>query len=438
MKSIILLLSTFFTILTAYAIDPITGPGTVCTGATIILSSTTGGGVWSTAVGTPGTIDASGVLTGISAGIVTVTYTVGGPYVTTDVTVTPTPMLTSPTTATICDSALFTYTPTASVPGATFSWSRPFVSGIAALGGSGIGAINEVLNSTISFPVTVAYIFTVTVGGCSSVQTVNVTVNPIPVLSSLTTTTACSGSLFNYYPASLTFGTTYQWARASVVGITPATSSGTGSVGEVLLNSTAGAVTVIYSYTLTAATCSQVQPVTVMVSLPPNSGTLSGADTLCEGATSTFTTTGSGGVWGGVTGKVSVLGSGIVTGMAAGPDTVRYSVTNGCGTYTSIKPVWVKSATECMSGVQATVREAPQVLIYPNPSQGIFIVEIRQSYGEEVAITVADVAGRCMQYFKMQTNSMRALDMRLAAAGTYVITTMTSTGAYRAKVVIVN
>lgn len=267
MKRTILLLFTVFTAFFAHAIDPITGPSTVCTGATITLSDGTSGGTWSTAVGAAGTIDASGVLTGISAGVVTVTYTVGGPYVTTDVTVNPTPTLTSPTSdINICDSGTFNYTPTSSVSGAAFSWVRPYVTGIAALSGSGSGAISDVLVNTTTFPISIPYTYTVSAGGCSSVATVNVIVMPYARLSNaLPVPAQCSSSPFNFVPTSVTLGTTYSWERASVVGVTPATASGSGSISETLVSSIATPVNVVYTYSLTANGCVSKQQLTVTV-----------------------------------------------------------------------------------------------------------------------------------------------------------------------------
>lgn len=188
----------------AYAIDPIAGPSSVCEGSSITLTDATPGGMWSTSSAATGTISTSGVLTGIAAGVVTVTYTVGGPYVTMDVTVNPTGTLVSTLSPpAICDSTWFDYTPTLSVPGATASWSRAFVTNISALPAGGTGSVHEVLNNTASFPVAVAYVFTVTTGPCISISTVTVNVNPTPRLTNplpSNTIRSCQQQQAHHYP----------------------------------------------------------------------------------------------------------------------------------------------------------------------------------------------------------------------------------------------
>jgi hypothetical protein len=63
-------------------------------------------------------------------------------------------------------------------------------------------------------------------------------VNPVPVLTSSTTLTVCSGTLFNYTPNSGTSGTTFSWMRPVVAGISNPEASGTGNINETLINTT--------------------------------------------------------------------------------------------------------------------------------------------------------------------------------------------------------
>src|SRR4051812_2882697 len=90
----------FFTSFAAFAIGPITGPSTVCAGATVTLANTTPGGTWSSSDVSVATIGASsgivtGTLTGTTAGMATISYTDGTSYATTVITVNPLPQLTS-------------------------------------------------------------------------------------------------------------------------------------------------------------------------------------------------------------------------------------------------------------------------------------------------------------------------------------------------------
>lgn len=65
----------------------ITGGGSVCIGGTATLANTVAGGAWSSSDISLASIDASGIVTGIAAGAVTITYNINGCMVTTSVSV---------------------------------------------------------------------------------------------------------------------------------------------------------------------------------------------------------------------------------------------------------------------------------------------------------------------------------------------------------------
>ncbi len=323
--------------------DIITGMNTLCVADSLILSDWTVGGIWSSANTAIATVSSSGVVTGIAAGTVLVSYTIsdgcsvtdgitvlalpspikvvggatclslGGSYNLTDSTpggiwtdtsssvvvmigvafvvaissgtatityTSPTGCMTTktltvyPTLTTtsgvspsfeICDSMLFHYTPD-SVPGETLMWTRAYVPGIDLLGATGMGSITETLVNVTASPIAVAYVYTLAIGACADTQSVTLTVNPTPVLSSTIMPTAiCDTAIFHYTPASATAGTTFEWSRAAVIGISNPPAAGTGDPAELLLNTTPGPVSAIYAYTLTANSCSNVQDVTVVV-----------------------------------------------------------------------------------------------------------------------------------------------------------------------------
>jgi len=188
------------------------------------------------------------------------------------VTVNPTPVLSSTLTASRCSNISATYTATSTTAGAAFSWTRSVVAGISnAAGSASTAAATETLINTTSSPVTVSYVYTILANGCSNTQTVSMTVNPSPVLSStLSPSAICSGSTFGYTATSATSGTTFAWTRAAVPGISNAAGSGTGNVSEVLTNTASSSVNVTYVYTLTANSCSGTpQSVVVAVESKP-------------------------------------------------------------------------------------------------------------------------------------------------------------------------
>ena len=95
--------------------------GTVCIGSYLYVSdSLSPGGVWSSSNPAVGSIDAtSGAITGIASGTITITYTLGGSYVTGDFTVNPSPAPISGGGVTICAGA--TTTLYDATPGGTWS-----------------------------------------------------------------------------------------------------------------------------------------------------------------------------------------------------------------------------------------------------------------------------------------------------------------------------
>ena len=124
-----------------------------------------------------------------------------------------------------CSGSTIAYNATAS-PSATFSWIRPAQYGISQNSNTGNNnAINEVLNDTLSTPVSVYYFYNLTYGSgkCVNTYVVSITVNPIASITPKTVT-VCSGSSFtaninDIIPAN----TRYTWT-------TPAISSGSGTV----------------------------------------------------------------------------------------------------------------------------------------------------------------------------------------------------------------
>jgi len=107
------------------------------------------------------------------------------------------------------------------------------------------------------------YVTDINSGCVSTPSSVVVTVNPLPTLTStLTPPAICSGVVFSYAPASGTAGTSFAWNRATVAGITPVGTTGSGNPNEALTNSTTGPLTVHYIYTLTANSCTN--PTTYM------------------------------------------------------------------------------------------------------------------------------------------------------------------------------
>ncbi len=168
---------------------------TICSGSSTTL--TAGGAV--SYVWNDGASDFSTDPTIMVSPLATTTYTVTGTNAngcigtrTVTVTIRPLPILTNANPPDLCSSHLFTFNPTPSIAGTTWTWTRAAVSGISPATSNGSGNISETLNSSNATSTTVIYEFTLTAPtGCINTVTVPVLVVPAPAV----TVTASSNSL---------------------------------------------------------------------------------------------------------------------------------------------------------------------------------------------------------------------------------------------------
>ena len=275
----------------------ISGSSSICVDASAILHSTVLGGSWSipssgvVSINTTGLGSDSVWVSGVSAGISMLRYVVsntcGFDTATFYITVNPIPSLSSSLTPTsVCSGSTFTYIPTSSYPGAYFSWVRPTVPQIANIAGFGIDSISETLIVNGALPSVVTYNVTVSALGCSNIEDVLLTVNPIPSLNSSLNLTICSDVAINYLATSATPTTSFVWSRMNVAGISPAMATGTSYISESLTNTTDTGIVVVYTFTLSAAGCMSTENVSVLVETqapaPPKITTMS-PSYLCLG-----------------------------------------------------------------------------------------------------------------------------------------------------------
>jgi hypothetical protein len=211
------------------------------------------------------------------------------------VTINPLPEFNStPNPTAICSGTTFIYTPVSKTGGVTYSWSRSTIKGIIPAGTKGEDKINESLTNSTLYPINVTYVYSSSANGCKGAdQNVVVAVTPLPQLNSVLNPPAiCSGKAFNYTPTSANTGATFTWIRSSINGIEQTGSSGVGNINEVITNTTAFAINVIYSYTATDNGCKgKEQQVIVKVNpLPQLNSTLT-PPAICSGTTFKYNAT---------------------------------------------------------------------------------------------------------------------------------------------------
>jgi len=212
------------------------------------------------------------------------------------ITVNPSPVLTSSLSAnTICSNTNVNYTPASNIGGTSYSWTRAAITGITPATNNGTVHITELLNNSTANPITVTYAMSLTYNGCTNTYNIAEVVNPSPNLSSsLTPPAICTNTGFSYAPTSATSGTTFNWNRAAVAGISNTAASGTGNPNEVLVNTSSAAVNVIYVYTLSANGCTNTNSVTVPVEIAPSIISSPSAATACAYGTDSFSVSASG------------------------------------------------------------------------------------------------------------------------------------------------
>ncbi len=299
----------------------ITGASSIYLGATATQSDVSAGGNWSSsnlAIATSGS--SSGIITGISGGTVTISYTLPTSCYSTKpftVTATPAPITGS---STICQSATTTFTDIS--PGGTWTSSNTSV--------ATVGSLTGIVTGIATGTATITY----TISGAFSVSTI--TVNP-PLPSITGASSLCKGSATTLSDA--TSGGVWNSSATSVATV----GTGTGIVTSV----SAGTVTISYTTSCGSTTKS------ITVNPTPNAGNITGSLGTCVGSGTTLIDTATGGLWSAGSSIVTVgSASGLVTGVAFGSFNITYSVTNiySCSAFVTVPFTVVGNPTYIFTG----------------------------------------------------------------------------------------
>lgn len=238
-----------------------------------------------TAVSSPTSICAGGSATITASGATSYTWNPGAltgatvvvsPTVTTTYSITGTNTLTCPGTKTVTLVVNVTPTltavsnPTAICVGSTATLTSSGATTYTWMPGALAGA-----TVTVSPAITTIYTVTGSNGTCSSTETVQTTVNAVPVVTaSASSSTVCAGTSLT-----LTAGgaTTYTWNPGALAGATVAVTP---------------AISTIYTVTGSNGTCSNTSAVSVTVNASPTVSATSSPTAICVGSTATLTASG--------------------------------------------------------------------------------------------------------------------------------------------------
>ncbi|MES2702416.1 MAG: Ig-like domain-containing protein [Bacteroidota bacterium] len=352
----------------------ITGTNVVCGGGTTSLATTTGGGAWSSGAPAVANISSAGVVTGVTAGIATISYsgggscvatktvtvgtapaaisggpgfctgltgtlsnaTIGGTWSSSNISVAGVSSTTGVVTGGVAGTAIITYTHTGCrvtkiitvnatppdiygaskvCPGLTATLTNDMTGGTWSTSNSAIATIGA--SSGVVTGVTAgSFIVTYTLGtGCYNIRYEDV-VTPAQPLTG--TFSACAGVYF--YMNSPVIDYLGSWTSSA-----PAVVSVIGTTAGTLLGMSAGTATITYSRGYSCTIATQV----VTVNATPTA--ISGTSTVCIGLTTTLSSGGAAGVWTSSNTAIATVDavSGLVTGIAGGTATIKYTVTAG-------------------------------------------------------------------------------------------------------------
>ncbi|MES2701392.1 MAG: Ig-like domain-containing protein [Bacteroidota bacterium] len=307
----------------------IAGTMEVCPGTATTLTDADAGGTWSSGDATVSVGGTTGIVTGVSAGTATVSYTLPtGCTITAVVTVNGLPaaiggMLTvcPGTTTTLTNADAGGTWMSGSVANATIGSASGIVSGVAA----GTSVITYTLPT-----------------GCQI--TANVTVNalPVPIGGSLQ---VCEGG-FTTTLTDATPGGTWMSGDVTVASVNTTTGVVTGNV--------AGIAPITYTV---ASGCYISANVTVNSTPAPISGTMQ----VCIAATMSLSDVDAGGTWASATPSVATVDgtTGVVTGVSTGTVVITYTAPTTCRISTIVTvdplPAPIAGSTELCEGLTGAV-----------------------------------------------------------------------------------
>ncbi len=398
----------------APSVAAITGATGLCAGATTTLADATVGGTWSSSNTAVATVNSTtGVVSGAATGTATITYTVvtscATAYAVASITVSPSASAGAITGLSgVCSGSTITLAATGSAGG---TWSSSNTAVATVVGGIVRGVTGGVV--TISYSVSSA---------CGTVvATKTVTVTATPSVSAISGATSIC----------LSSSSTYTDATSGGGWISSNTAVATVNSGGVVTGVGAGTATLTYFVTNSCGTATTTKLISVNTL---TAGVISGAASIAVGASTTLTNTVVGGVWSSTnTARATITSTGMVTGVSVGTDTIRYSVTNSCGTATASKTLTISAHRDAPASIAATTTDG-DINVYPNPNNGTFTIAFPGDT-KQASCYIADLNGR-MLYSQETTEQTLYVDMTKFAAGTYLLRVEADGQIYSRKVVL--
>ncbi len=395
---------------TVLAHGTISGPSQVCVGSWINLTETVSGGIWLSSNTAIANADFSGNVTGISQGVVVISYYLSNG----------------------CGTSAAKDTITV-------------FSGAAEITGNdsvGIGSTNALYDATVggTWSTTAA---TITVNGTSGVVT-GVSAGSAEVTYTVTNICGTTYATMVIYSGNPSAGTIHG-ADSVCLGFTITLSdnttggSWTTSNDTIATVSSTGVVTGLahgvahITYTITNGFGTATAVTAVFVNKAPHDSIVVPGIFSLGGSYTLFGYPAAGGTWSSSNHTVgNFIGSpGFFVIYGSGTDTITFSAHNTCGTTDTSFVINIPY----IAGVNQVANAASELNVYPNPSTGEFMINLVSGITEPAVVRITNIVGEKVKEFTMSTNQASALKLD-QPDGIYFLTATSSTGKYSAKITI--
>lgn len=287
----------------------------LCLGDTALVSDATTGGVWTSSDASVAIVSSGGLVSGVKAGAVTISYQLATTCVSTmSFTVDPMP-------SAISGPSFLCYGGTAAlgntVTGGT--WSSADAS-VVSVNDTGLVSGISVGTTTITYTTT---------GNCTAVTTVTVYPTLYPLKGDTALCVGSTDTLYESTPGGL-------WSSNNTAVATIDASGG-------ITGKAAGRTHIVYTL---ANSCGTAETDVEVFPLP-YAGAIKGDTSVCTHGTIQLTDSIKGGVWMSLNDKLATVDTfGVVTGVAPGVDTVFYIYSNRCGADIARLAITVSQAAE--------------------------------------------------------------------------------------------
>ena len=306
---------------TGYVIGAVSGVSAICAGSSAVFTDTTAGGQWMSTDTSIAAVNATGTVTGVSFGTTTISYGFNGScgtyFATANINIDTTlnaDSISGPTA--VCVASAITLSDLA---GAGGTWS--VANGLASVSATGMVTGMGVGIDTVHYTIS---------NSCgSSIGTKIVNVRGLPNAGNITgVSTVCAND-------TITLSDTITGGAWAVTN-SHAASLGSGKIKGL----TIGIDTVRYIVGNSCGSDTATASVTILGT--PAVGAINGPSVVCLGGIIVLSDTTAGGVWGTKNSNATVSDS-LITGVAAGTDTIYYRATNACGTTVAIKSITIST-----------------------------------------------------------------------------------------------